>query len=135
METTFNLEQRTSWSMEIKLEIKLPESSSSILSHKRNIIYCIKKINNEIKNNQFNKEFVIGYTLQRALGLKEVNYQLLTKEEAEGLKRENNSFGYLTLDELLVRKKEIDEGKYILDDGLIIDFNPVYKKRELKLIS
>ena len=76
METTFNLEQRTSWSMEIKLEIKLPESSSSILSHKRNIIYCIKKINNEIKNNQFNKEFVIGYTLQRALGLKEVNYQI-----------------------------------------------------------
>ena len=121
MKANLNLEQRA---VKVCKKLKLPVKSSSVLSHKRNTLYCIKKI----QGSSNGKDHVVSYTLQRALGVREVNHQLLPRKEAEEFKKRDKSFDYVTLDKLLERKRHIDEGKYKLYKGLIVGFNPNYNK-------
>ncbi|MBI2671887.1 hypothetical protein HYX16_03055 [Candidatus Woesearchaeota archaeon] len=70
---------------------------------------------------------VLGYSLARSIGTIHTFYRVMSQENAEELKKTNLRFRYITLDDLVRKKREITKGKYILNDsGLIVDKNPVY---------
>ena len=102
--------------------IELPKGFFG-LSHVHNIDYCIEQIK---AHPNPEKNPVFGYFLERGRSTKQILNQILPREEAERLKREHLNFRYNTLDDLLDKKKWILEGKYIVRDGLIINFNPNY---------
>ncbi|MBI4154606.1 hypothetical protein HY498_00785 [Candidatus Woesearchaeota archaeon] len=106
----------------IKLDIPIPEFS--ILSHLENIVYCIK----QISNFRSVKELVVGYIIQRSQRVIETDHKLMPKKSANIIKARSSRFDYITLEELLRAQNDIKKGKYILHEGLIVDFNPKYKE-------
>lgn len=103
-----------------EIHIELPVKQFSETSHLKNIEYCIKKIEEHSKNCNIP---VIGYHILRALGTRHIDHKIIPKNTAEELKKDNQQFDYITLDDLLKVKKEIDKGKYKLHNGLIIGYN------------
>ncbi len=93
--------------------VDLPMKRFSVLSHQKNIDFAIEQIKRYAGD-------VIGYFRMRGLGTRETLHQVLTNEAAERLKHQNPEFDYVTLDDLLRKRKDISEGKYVLDNGLII---------------
>lgn len=101
--------------------IDLPIQRFSLLSHVDNIDYAIEQIEAYCGHNP-----VVGYFKMRSLGTKEILHQVLPKEVAENMKREDENFDYITLDKLLERKREIEVGKYKLHEGLIVGLNQAH---------
>ena len=102
----------------------LPYPNFSESAHLSNIEYCINfLLNYEEKSSKP----VLGYSLARSIGTIHTFYRLMSQESAEELKKTNPRFIYITLDDLVSKKREIIKGKYILNDsGLIVDKNPIY---------
>ena len=105
-----------------KVMLDLPIKRSSLLSHLDNMDYTLEQIQAYDGDKP-----VVGYFMRRALGVRERFHQILPQEVAEGLKKEDKSFAYITLDKLLERRREIEAGKYKMQDGLVIALNPSYK--------
>ena len=102
-----------------KVMLDLPVKRFSLLSHADNISYVLEQIQAYAGDNP-----VVGYFMRRALGVRERFHQILPQEVAEGIKKEDKSFEYITLDKLLERRMEIESGKYKMRDGLVIALNP-----------
>lgn len=106
-----------------RVRIELPINGVSLLSHLENINYAIEQIRAYIGNHP-----VVGYFKMRCLGTKEILHQVVPKEIAETMKIEDKNFNYVTIEQLLKRKKEIEAGKYQLTNGLIIGLDPCYSR-------
>ena len=102
--------------------IELPIKRFSALSHLDNIDYCIEQIRNYSGNGS---TLVVGYILERVCGTREAHHKVLLKKSAEELKKINPRFDYFTLEDFLKEKTDIENGKYIIRNGLIINFNPL----------
>ena len=101
--------------------LDLPIKGSSLLSHLKNINYTVKQLQT------YSENYVIGYFTMRSMGNKEILHQILPETSAKKLKSEDNHFDYITLDELLKRQDEMNNGKYRLNNkGLIMGLNPAY---------
>lgn len=100
-----------------KIMLNLPIKMFSLLTHVENIEYVLK----EIESYSIDKP-VVGYYLRKCLSVRQKYHQLMPQEVAESIKKEDRTFNYITLDKLLERKKEIAEGKYKTQNGLVIGF-------------
>lgn len=101
------------------------------LSHKHNIAYCIKKLAEYSKKTA--DSLVIGYRIiTTGWGSREQLFRILRQEYAEIIEEEARKkgrvFEYVTLGELLTYQGDIKEGKYKIENGLIIGLNPLYPK-------
>jgi hypothetical protein len=98
-------------------------------SHLKNIEFSINQLRKYAQKAK--TQAVIGYNLVRGLGTREVDYRILTKERADELKRlYHNRFEYVTSEDLTRKMKEIEKGKYLVKNGLIIDLNPKYQSNQ-----
>ncbi len=105
------------------VRIDLPIKRFSALSHLDNIDYCIEQIKNCSGNGS---NSVVGYILEMGWGTREALHRILPKKDAEDLKKSNSRFDYITLEDFLKEKVDIEKGKYIVRKGLIINYNPFY---------
>ncbi|MEK6861333.1 MAG: hypothetical protein AABY07_05160, partial [Nanoarchaeota archaeon] len=99
-------------------------------SRLENILYAVSKLT---ENRENITKPVIGYDLVRYAGIMGVNYRIMSKTDAERLKKEcPRDFSYYSLDDLLIRKGEIEKAKrgerskYVVRNNLIIGLNPSY---------
>lgn len=105
------------------VRIDLPIKRFSALSHMDNINYCMGQIRNYSGNGS---NPVVGYVLERGWGTREALHRILPKKDAEDLKKSKPKFDYITLEDFLKEKTDIEKGKYIVRKGLIINYNPSY---------
>ena len=110
--------------------IELPKGRWYVSSHLDNIDYCldlIKRYSTKIVNP------VIGYIVARSLGTFQMDHSILPLEEAKELQEYYNSrnikYRYLTLDQLLEKKKNVDDGIYEVDNKQIIGFSEEYRRK------
>lgn len=96
--------------------LSLPEPGLPVLSHVQNIEYCIKRLR------QYPREHgpVIGYVLARSISVVEMNHILLPRSEAEKIRRTDQKFEWLTLDDLLREKQKIEAGEFEIKNGVIL---------------
>ena len=103
----------------VNVTLDLPRRRFSVLSHLDNIDYCIEKIESHPSTD--GSRYVVGYNRERALGTRQVDYRLLSEQYAQRVKIQNPNFDYITLDDLLKMKEEINRGRYKIRNGLVID--------------
>ena len=106
-----------------RFPIDLPIKRSSACCHIDNMDYCIRQLSGY--STQIDDP-VVGYILTRGWGAREAHYTILSKENAECLKKTHPQFDYITLDDFVRKREEIEKGKYIVHNGLIVDLNPSY---------
>lgn len=104
-----------------EISLELPVKRFSALSHADNIAYCIAQIR---EHSIGVTNLVVGYILQRALGVREVNHKLLSRWKAEENKIRNPQSSYYTLEDFIKRESEIEAKRYKLYKGLVVGFNP-----------
>lgn len=103
-----------------------PRRSFSELSHLLNIDYFLEQLQRH-QGDMDNP--VIGHIIERSISTRHSYYRILSKEDAEVLKRINTRFDYKTIGNFLKRKEEINSGKLRLnDDGLIVGKNKSYRE-------
>jgi len=101
------------------ISIALPIGHLSMLSNIDNINYAL-----DIIKEYSNKNMpVVGFDVIRSLGVRERNYRLFSQKRAKEFKKENPFFDYVTRKTILVRKKDIEKGKYKINNGIIVGIN------------
>jgi len=110
------LEQRVNENMDLE-RIDLPRKDFSAMSHIDNINYCIQMI---IGNGE---DIVIGFFKIRSLGVRSVGYRLMQKKKADEIKKKKDYFDYHSLQDFYMKIKDIEAGKYIVRDSIIIGLN------------
>lgn len=105
----------------VQLQISLPFPFG--LSHIENIRHCIQQLKSYSKKER-KTDLVIGYYLETtAWGAREQLFRILSQREAEVMKEELRSrgrvFEYITLNELREYHKEIESGRYKINNGRI----------------
>ncbi len=91
------------------LSIELPVPKRPILSDTRNIEYAINTIIDYQR--RYSVPIAITYKLMRGWGTKEKFYKLFPKDAAIQRAKERTDEEYITLDILLKRKRDVEEGK------------------------
>ena len=105
----------------VGLAVDLPIKGSSILSSSQNMDYAIADIKRYQESHQ--REVAVSYKLVRGFGVREKYHKLFFKDVAKQRKKDKIDDGYVTLDMLLERKKEIEEGKFKSGGDKIIGLN------------
>lgn len=106
------------------IPVDLPIKGHPILSDSQNINHALTEIMRYQK--LYQKQVAISYKLFRGLGVREKFYKLFFQDVAMQRKKDKVDDGYITLDILLERKTEIEEGKFKIEGTRIVGLNQVY---------
>ncbi len=104
------------------IPLAMPISHLSALSNVDNINQVIQSIQQYTDKSHP----VVGFDIVKGIGVRERNYRLLSKERADSIKEENHSFHYITWEQAISRKSEINMGKYKINNGTIVGICPEY---------
>ena len=104
--------------------LKLPEQHWSCTSHLVNLDYCIEGLKNTI-NNHPNLDYVIGFYLWRGQGTRQKYHEIIPTH----LIPTKQNYRTLTLDELLEKRRNVDQGMYEIENNKILGFSEEYRRK------
>ena len=108
-------------------ELDLPKKGWNCRSHVANLEYCIDQLSE--RQSIQDQKLVIGYYLGRGPGIKQMFHEIISEDEVIIRQGGRIKYQYLTLDDLLQRKKEIEEGIFEIKDGSILGFTEKYRRK------
>jgi len=96
-------------------------------SHSKNLDYAIALLQENLAEM---REPVIGYYTFSSLGNVDKLHKIMPLKKAKNIARFEESFEYKNLEELLKFRQEIEAGKYMLENCLVIGLNSAYRKSQ-----
>lgn len=104
-----------------RTSIDLPIKRCSLLSHTANIDFGIQTLSER-------PGYVIGYRMVRGWETREMFHEVVPESVAESFSGRSPDYRYSTLDDLLLRKEEIEKGKFKVRNGMVVGVGSSYSQ-------